>query len=263
MLQHAQRFLLFLLPGLLFSCHNKKSTTKATIAIQISGDDNLYKQKTDSVYVARDIKVYNDVLNDLIKNHFYFYYLGSNYNKLYEGYNGLNAEDTVIFNKRQKEMTNNLLANPNQLCTLYINLSQDSRSRKFDLGLGENEKFGEKINAILNKIDGSVSEKLKYLSERQQLFNEKSFHSPLAKISAIYDRPRSPIIGLDWMRRDGKNCTIGIVALSNIILNKDKKRGVVYYEFLCGSRCARGELAEIEKVRGKWQVVNTLLFWIS
>ena len=263
MIQTSQVFSLFLVVGLFFSCAEKRDTVKSTIDAQINKKGELYNQQENSVYVTRDIEVYNDVLNDLIKNHFYFYYLGKNSDKIYKGYDGSNLPDTVLFNKRQKELTNKLLANPDQLCTLYINLSQEVRSLTFDFDFGENKEFEKKVNAMLNKVDGSSSDKIKYLSVRQQLFNETNFHSNIAKITAIRNNLRARNFSLDETRRNVNNCAIGIVSLSNIILDKNKKRGVVYYEFRCGGKCGRGELAEIEKIQGKWQIVHTIMFWIS
>ncbi|MBC6610063.1 hypothetical protein H8B15_03960 [Hymenobacter sp. BT507] len=249
MITTARVLILFVLIFLFYSCKG-----------QSTNDIPQFKKNNDLVYSAKQIKVYNDILNDLIKNHFYGYYLGDASDTLYSKNNRVRT-DTSAINTDARILTLALLSDSTKLCTIYLNedpASEKILSWKIDM----NTSYGQKIENMLKKYSDNVSGIITKLSMRQSLYKSKDFHSSIARISSVYNM-KEYNIDTRTIRGKEDKCVVGIVSLSNIVLNKNKDKGIMYYEFYCGGRCGRGELAEIEQVDGRWHIVNTEMFWIS
>jgi hypothetical protein len=60
-----------------------------------------------------------------------------------------------------------------------------------------------------------------------------------------------------------KECDIGVVGFSKVLLNESNSKGMLYYEFSCWGNCGRGELIVIEKSKGRWRITGSSLLWIS
>ena len=95
-------------------CKNTDSTNDNGLITTIMQ----YIRYGKSLDVAHDKVIYNDILNELIKNHFYNKYLGSEANKLYNIYD--DNMDTNAINTKKRAMTKRLAANRANLCTLYL-----------------------------------------------------------------------------------------------------------------------------------------------
>jgi hypothetical protein len=49
---------------------------------------------------------------------------------------------------------------------------------------------------------------------------------------------------------------IGLIAISKIYFNEKFNKAILYYEFLCGPLCGKGEVVFIDKVSNGWKVVG-------
>jgi len=243
--------ILFTLINLCLSCKGQTQTTD---------DIPKFRKSNDLVYSAKQVNIYNDVLNCLIKNHFYGYYLGDASDTLYAKNNEMRM-DTSEINSDKRILTLALLKDSTKLCAIYLN--EDTASGKtFPWELDMNTGNGQKIEKILTKYSENVSGIITQLSTRQSLYKAGDFYSSIARIYSIHNM-KNYDMNTGTVRGQNDKCVIGIVSLSNIVLNEAKDKGILYYEFYCGVRCARGELVEIEKKQGGWKIVNTKMFWIA
>lgn len=101
----------------------------------------------------------------------------------------------------------------------------------------------------------------KEISERSFEMSLKSNNVNFMTIDSVrYDSIRS--IGYSKYF-EGDNAEIGIFSCSRILFNYSKNKGYLCYDFFCGSGCAWGRFIEIEKIKGKWKIVNILGGWIA
>ena len=59
-----------------------------------------------------------------------------------------------------------------------------------------------------------------------------------------------------------KNGT-GVLGFSKIYFNHELNSAVVYYEFMCGRSCGRGEILFLEKVNSRWRINKYTRIWDS
>jgi hypothetical protein len=56
---------------------------------------------------------------------------------------------------------------------------------------------------------------------------------------------------------------IGTMVMSRIAFDNDRKKGVFYYSFVCGSLCGWGNLVFIQKEGHEWKIIGQREMWIS
>ena len=56
---------------------------------------------------------------------------------------------------------------------------------------------------------------------------------------------------------------IGLIAISDVYLNEDLDKGILYYEFNCGPLCGHGQLVFIGKQNGAWKILKYMRIWDS
>ncbi|MDF7811871.1 hypothetical protein [Hymenobacter sp. YC55] len=209
--------------------------------------------------ISNDVNTYNDVLNDLIYNHFYSRFLGSSARKVYEGMSP-SKFDTAIMHRRQRNMTQDLLKNKARLCVIYLN--KDTLNKNFTIKLDGDERFASILKNIIAKYDNDISKVLDKLSAREQRYKPSDFHVQIAKVSAVYGVNKIyDKYGESTNRND--DCIVGVVSMSKIVFNKEKDKGLLYYDFFCGNKCAKGEIIEILKINNRWKIINAVQLWVS
>ncbi len=57
-------------------------------------------------------------------------------------------------------------------------------------------------------------------------------------------------------------CEIGALSFSKIVLNSTEDAGILYYEFVCGEKCGKGELLIVERKQDKWAIAQRRRLWI-
>ena len=55
---------------------------------------------------------------------------------------------------------------------------------------------------------------------------------------------------------------IGQISFSEIKW-ADKENGILYYEFFCGTKCGKGEFVSVRKVKGRWNIIETVQLWTA
>ena len=56
---------------------------------------------------------------------------------------------------------------------------------------------------------------------------------------------------------------MGVFGFSKIYFNQELNKAVVYYEFMCGRKCGRGEVLFVEKVNMQWRISTYKRIWDS
>ena len=56
---------------------------------------------------------------------------------------------------------------------------------------------------------------------------------------------------------------VGALTMSRVALSHDQKRGVFYYDFICGGLCGGGSLIFIERIGTEWKIVEERVMWVS
>jgi hypothetical protein len=236
-----------------------ETTNEAKLNISAADSNKIDGNLANStISTTNNIKIYNDVLNDLIYNHFYSRYLGESAHEVYEGMYPSNF-DTAVMHERQRKLMRTLLKNKSKTCTIYLDKSTDNKD--FNLTLEGDERFTLKVKNVLSKYSNNVSEVIKKLSVEERSYKSSDFHVKIAKVSSVHDIKDIYDRFQGFINKD--ECVIGIVSMSKIVLNDEGNKGILFYNFFCGSKCAKGELIEIIRANGKWKIVNTVQFWVS
>lgn len=56
---------------------------------------------------------------------------------------------------------------------------------------------------------------------------------------------------------------LGVLTFSRTFYSEDGTKGLVYYEFMCGRKCGRGEILLVEKGKTNWVVLRNFTLWSS
>ncbi|WP_210490103.1 hypothetical protein [Rufibacter aurantiacus] len=205
------------------------------------------------------LTVYNDVLIELVETRGYQLYLNKSLNidslwktsPLYDlkDSSAIYAELNRIhhlFSQHQKSTFNN----PKKWCTAYL----DSQLIDFKMVLKSLPSEMDKELWTSLQMDSSAWQK--YTPDSLQLvkaqLNYRDFQACTFKIE-----PESAFSS------QSPSCSIGHYKFSTVVLNSAKDKGWLYYEFVCGGTCGRGEIITIEKQHENWVIKDSKMLWIS
>lgn len=205
----------------------------------VNEDRKAFTQTTDE-----RLSVYNNILNGLVKEHFYNLYLGKRFEKLEEKFSyKRDKPEYLIELENLKKFIDSDTSMQSAIC-----LRHEFLSIKWTQ-LGQNSfKDSVKFIAGLSKFLGQLS------TNHKEVYD--SLTSPQKQFLADRFEPAS------YKVKTG-NCSIGVISFSNIYFNKVKDRGLLYYEFYCGEKCGKGEVLLIEKKAGLWKIQKNMRLWIS
>lgn len=189
------------------------------------------------------LSVYNSILDELVTKHFYNLYLGTEFEKLEEKfhYKRDNPEYLRELDTLRRRVHSDTLMQ-SAIC-LRHEFSAIKRTQ-----LGSAPKDSAIIQAGLRQMFAQVPLDYKAVHD--------SLATPQQKFLADDFKPSS-------YRVKTRRCSIGIISFSNIYFNKERNKGVLYYEFVCGEKCGKGEVLWIEKQDGLWTIEKWIRMWIS
>jgi hypothetical protein len=190
------------------------------------------------------LSIYSNILDELVKDHFYNLYLGEDVEKLDEKYD--RDRDSPEY-QRQLENLKGVIDSDTA--------SQSTICLRHELNFIKWTQLGRRdLTDSLNFIAG-LSKHLKDSSMRHEEIYD-SLISPQKQFSADRFRPSS-------YKVKANDCSIGILSFSKVCLNKLRDKGLLYYEFHCGEKCGKGEILLIEKKAGHWTIQKNVRLWIS
>jgi hypothetical protein len=195
------------------------------------------------------LQVYNDVLTELIEHGFYDRYLGEEADRLAEKYD-YNSPDTIKYKREIIALQNKIFNDTSAFHTLCLrnSLIHGPWSRADMLERKDTTQQWTEIRNFLLRFSPQWRLFADTLSSPQTKYLSGDFHLCTSKL-VPYD--------------NFKECDIGVVGFSKILLNESNSKGLLYYEFSCWGNCGRGELIVIEKSHGRWRITGSSLLWIS
>jgi hypothetical protein len=200
----------------------------------------------------RKLKVYNDVLNDLIVNRFYGY-LGKAFDEHPDNYGEGDDFDTARYNRDRVKYHNQIFNDSSYFQSLCLDTVLKSTSLKDWQDYLQNSNpdyatnstiFSDLVDAVQPDRDQAIS----LLNEPQAQYKPGDFHLCVARLIP-YKR------FYDW--------DIGKIAFSKIIFHSTDNRALLYYEYMCGGKCGFGEVLLVEEMNGHWIIRKRYELWIS
>lgn len=199
------------------------------------------KNKIDSTTVENvkgidTLSVYNDVFNDLIINHLYNRYLGND------------GEEALIAYLRKK------------IDSTTYQTRVDVLKAKVQLqdSLKEVLYLNEQIAVVSrNKLDFINYPDFAEI-DSTRLFEAIAKKPPVDFLNLESNYVMiEPISKLESLTP--KSNAVGKLAFSGLYLNKKQSYGVLYFSFVCGQKCGKGNVILIKKVNNKWSIEQNYL----
>lgn len=197
------------------------------------------------------LKIYNDILNEILVKGTYQYYLGKDVEQIftrstYNEADSANIKDDVV------ALHNKLFGDTSRFCTLYL----DSRMRPAFKPWAEEEKdtaqFNQEIVKMVRSVGLDGQRCVDSLNTVQTRYPANAFHTCIAKLKPI-----------EQQKTDKPLCVIGVIAFSKLILSNTGDKGLLYFDFRRGELCGYGALLTIKKVQGNWVIDQSLMLWVS
>ncbi|NDK56524.1 hypothetical protein [Pontibacter fetidus] len=117
---------------------------------------------------------------------------------------------------------------------------------------------GDEIRPLLSEYGLDNAAIFANFSKAQQKYIASDFQACTFKVGAL-----GKAENLFELESKQKENLIGQVSFSEIHWNKQRDKGVLYYEFYCGTKCGKGELISFEKVNGRWRISDSVQLWVS
>lgn len=206
--------------------------------------------------------LYNDILIQIVEKHLYHRYLGNDFTHLSEKIDR-NEIDSTEYNKQLIELHNNLYKNTQKHLSIYL---VDTLCPKFDTLFGwykrnylgdVTKSYVDVLNLKFLKKNGISLQELSNSDIRyvQSGIKATQLQACSFKVKSIMDLQTNDIYG-----------QIGVVLLSKVCLNKQKRAGLIRADLICNgyfSIVSTGLLYYIEKEEGHWKIVDFLILGMS
>lgn len=83
-------------------------------------------------------------------------------------------------------------------------------------------------------------------------FTSTDFKSKLIRVNK-YKKERKYIWSND----------VPVISFSEVHFNKSENHALVYFQYLCGGKCGRGWLLQLEKKEDHWKIIEYIETWVS
>ncbi|TPE45352.1 hypothetical protein [Pontibacter mangrovi] len=210
------------------------------------------------------LQVYNDLLVELVENEFYYLYLGEKAEALKDELDKLNDPDSVAAfnasNPTLQKLKQEVAKDTSGHKTIYISHKNHNKYvfEDFIAALWGRQGTDSPMRQMLRKYDADSSTVFLRLYDSQLKYSASDFQACTFKIGSLEGAE------LIWdLEPEQQQDAIGQVSFSEIQWNKQQNKGVLYYEFICGTKCGKGELIEFENVNGRWTITERTMLWIS
>jgi hypothetical protein len=225
-------------------------TLISTITLLLSCTHPEYK-KCEVQTSDASLKVYNDILNEVLVKDTYLHYLGKEAEPIFtrstnHEADSANIKDDVI------ELHNKLFGDTSRFCTLYLDAQMRPEFKPWAEEEKETAKFNQEIVKMIRSVGLDGQRCVDSLNTVQTQYPAKAFHSCIAKLKPIQEQ-----------KTDKSLCVIGSIAFSKFVLNNTGDKGLLYYDFKCGELCGYGALLTIKKLNGNWVIDQSRMLWVS
>lgn len=205
----------------IISCGNNKA---------FNSEVNTQKYKYKDNFV-----VYNDVLDELIKNHLYYRYTGEDGEILYKEFVTKKIDSSKYYDEIGK---------------IYDNIINGSITKKVII-LNTNN-----MPTYINKLDDATNN-IKII---KKYFTDTNYSSIIDSLSSINTQIKPNNFNINLARvvsmidnnDKSDSYRIGKISFSKIFLNNNK--GLIYYSFNCDFSCGKDAVLFIKKIKNKWVI---------
>jgi hypothetical protein len=197
------------------------------------------------------IKLYNDILNELIEHHFYNLYLGTENKKIFNEYVSTSS-DTAKIRRDLIRLQNSLYNDTVRFCNIYLDTVFRPAFNQWTYFQTDTGRYAKETKNLISTFSKDGQSVIDSLNSIQLSLKPSDFKLCTSKILSLRD----------FKSQKGK-CSIGIVSFSKAFLDKTKTKGLLYCNFHCGKLCGKGELLVINYVNNRWMINKTILTWVS
>jgi hypothetical protein len=201
------------------------------------------KEVCEFASANEELVIYNNILTDLIENRMYGKYLGGREEEIREKYyyNNLDNPDTARMDIEFVNAHNDIFNNPSKFCTIYL----DTITRP--VVYYDSARFEQDIEfkSLISKYTNNPRAAADSLNTLQQRYAPDDFGLCTSRI--------------DYLKNKTSNstCSIGKLTLSKIVLNDKRDKGLVFYDWRCGSiGCGHSGIIEFTKGTKKWEIAD-------
>lgn len=195
------------------------------------------------------IKVYSEVLNELIEHHLYNSYLGKEADTIFRL--KMAKTDTDKINKKLIALQNKLYDNPDRFCTIYLDTILVPEINSWNYLKINSKAFSIELKKLISTISFNGQDVIDSLNTMQNKYAAEDLRLCTSKIKSIKDAVIKET-----------DCVIGKITLSKLFFNKEHTKGLLLYQFSCGGLCGKSEIVLFGSRNGKWFIEKTYLIHI-
>ena len=196
-----------------------------------------------------ELLIYNNILTDLIENRMHGRYLGAKEEEIREKYyyNNIQNHDTARMDIEFIKAHNSIFGRPSKFCTIYLDTVTRRKFFYDSVRFEQDIKFKTLLSQYTNNPRAAVDS----LNGLQQRYSPNDFGLCTARIEK-----------LENSKNDSAACTFGRLRLSKIVLNDKKDKGIMFYDWHCGTMGLCGHSGIIEFIKGtkRW-VIKDFQYW--
>jgi hypothetical protein len=197
------------------------------------------------------VKIYSDVLNELVEHHFYNLYLGKDQEQIFK-LETLNSRDTAKIRRETIQLQNKIFNNTDRLCNIYLDTTYSANFKPWKDYLIDTSRHATEIKDLIIAFSNDGQSVIDSLNSMQMNLDPEELQLCTSKLLSIRDKKTKKGI-----------CEIGIVSFSKVFLDETKTKGLLCYTFRCGALCGKSELLIIEKINNRWTINEIIRSRIS
>lgn len=197
------------------------------------------------------IKIYNNILNELVDHYFYNFYLGKHEERIFE-LSAIKDPDTSKIKKEVIKIQNELFHDSSRFCTIYLDTIFRPQFDPWKYYLSDTSSYTIDRREIISQFSTNGSLVIDSLNAMQANIKPKDFHLCTSRVASLAD-----------LKKEKDRCAIGVVAFSKVFLSKSGAKGILYCSFRCGGLCGKGMLLTIEKTEDRRIIIDGRIEWIS
>lgn len=227
---------------LVIGCGTKPADPSTDNAVDSIVHEGQQAEETSHKETGELLDIYNDILNALVKKHFYQRYLGTDFENIGKEF-GYNRDKPEYKNEVEKLRT----------------AVESDTSKQSTICIGSEFSFIKLSQLSIENFNDSIDNP----GDLRSIFKNIS-----TDYDAVYDSLTTPQkLSPDYLqsssfRIGNRQCDIGMISFSKIFFNKQRDKGLLYNEFVCDEKCGKGEFLWIENNAGLWTITKNERLWI-
>jgi hypothetical protein len=195
------------------------------------------------------IRVYSEVLNELVENRFYDLYLGKDANTVFEL--KIDNHDSAELIKKTVALQNEIFDSPERSCTLYLDTFLVPKFNPWYLIKKSSNELDVTIKDLINEFSLNGQDVVDSINTIQGKYGAEDYTLCTSKVRSMKKFIKSDT-----------GCFIGRIALSKLYFNQTHTQVLLFYQFVCGGMCGKSELLVIQNTNGKWRIKKSILLSI-